>query len=978
MTSLNSTTPHYIRCIKPNDEKLAFQFEESRALQQLRACGVLETVRIQASGFPTRWTYVDFAKRYRVLCKSTEIKRQDLKATSIGILERNIQDASTYKLGTTKIFFRSGVLAFLEKLRSAKLHSCILLIQKVVRGWVAKRRYAKIKISCALLQRYGRGFLARKKYLLMKQNAAAITIQKYARMYISRRNYTTLQRLICKFQTHCRMRLAIWKAQELRVLKATIIIQKNIRMYLIRKEFRRIRAGIILLQCCVRRLIAKRELRQLKLEARSLERVKELNKGLENKIIELQLRIESQTKLISKADSMAGELAILKAQVQQLKHLEPSHKQALLTIESHATTISQLESKLRHETDEKVDLVYRHKKLEGDCSDLKGRLERSELENSRLEEEIKKLMQQLVGYNNLKNDFESVERERAEERMAYQALSASKKNPVPIPAPRAKSTPVDSSYLTSLQIENSLLKKKLDESNLNALKVQDLEMHYEQTQKNYQGLLLSHSPSEDLASHIKELTEDLSLKREENLMLRSLLSSGNSDREVITTLEQQLTSEKMMVKQLMDENKRLRVYSGKDEDSIYETAAYELNGNRILNQSPSNYNPAVSQLLPRREAQLAGTYTGLLQYDPASEHRILKSILVDLKPTVALSLDSPTLPAFIILMMIKYNDSLNDETRVSSLFKSFVKLLKKVVEKRNQFEYNVLWLSNVLRLLHNLKQYSGDPAFVRENTHRQNEQCLVNFDLVEFRQGLSDLGLRIYITLIKNFEDQVQPLIVPAILESSPELTSSFVKRDKSKPMETLTRELTGNYELLLSFHMDVEVVTQIFKQLFYYLTAASMNNLLLRKDLCNWANGIQIRYNISTLEEWCRVKGLDSIIPTLHPIIQASRLLQANKSDKDVEFVCEMCDELTVGQVIKILHLFTADEEELRISSSFIKQVQLRLNQRKSGSEASQQLLMDTKLLLPVKFPYHPSNIKLDELNIPESLGLAELVTKL
>ena len=54
MDTLFSTTPHYIRCIKPNDEKLAFTFEPKRAIQQLRACGVLETIRISAAGYPSR------------------------------------------------------------------------------------------------------------------------------------------------------------------------------------------------------------------------------------------------------------------------------------------------------------------------------------------------------------------------------------------------------------------------------------------------------------------------------------------------------------------------------------------------------------------------------------------------------------------------------------------------------------------------------------------------------------------------------------------------------------------------------------------------------------------------------------------------------------------------------------------------------------------------------------------------------------
>ena len=65
MDTLNRTTPHYVRCIKPNDEKEAFGFDPKRAIQQLRACGVLETIRISAAGYPSRfqsffyWTFPD-------------------------------------------------------------------------------------------------------------------------------------------------------------------------------------------------------------------------------------------------------------------------------------------------------------------------------------------------------------------------------------------------------------------------------------------------------------------------------------------------------------------------------------------------------------------------------------------------------------------------------------------------------------------------------------------------------------------------------------------------------------------------------------------------------------------------------------------------------------------------------------------------------------------------------------------------------
>jgi myosin-5 len=71
MHTINNTDVHYIRCIKPNEGKEAWKFEGPMVLSQLRACGVLETVRISCAGYPTRWTYEEFALRYYMLVPSS-------------------------------------------------------------------------------------------------------------------------------------------------------------------------------------------------------------------------------------------------------------------------------------------------------------------------------------------------------------------------------------------------------------------------------------------------------------------------------------------------------------------------------------------------------------------------------------------------------------------------------------------------------------------------------------------------------------------------------------------------------------------------------------------------------------------------------------------------------------------------------------------------------------------------------------------
>ena len=61
--TIDSTNAHYIRCIKPNEAKVAWEFEPPLVLSQLKACGVLETIRISCAGYPTRWTFEEFAER---------------------------------------------------------------------------------------------------------------------------------------------------------------------------------------------------------------------------------------------------------------------------------------------------------------------------------------------------------------------------------------------------------------------------------------------------------------------------------------------------------------------------------------------------------------------------------------------------------------------------------------------------------------------------------------------------------------------------------------------------------------------------------------------------------------------------------------------------------------------------------------------------------------------------------------------------
>ena len=64
---IDITAPHYIRCLKPNDDLLPDEFDPKNIVEQLRYSGVLEAVRVSRAGYPTRYPHASFMLRYYML-----------------------------------------------------------------------------------------------------------------------------------------------------------------------------------------------------------------------------------------------------------------------------------------------------------------------------------------------------------------------------------------------------------------------------------------------------------------------------------------------------------------------------------------------------------------------------------------------------------------------------------------------------------------------------------------------------------------------------------------------------------------------------------------------------------------------------------------------------------------------------------------------------------------------------------------------
>lgn len=190
---LRGTTPHYIRCIKPNSQAQAQIFHREEVLSQLEACGLVETIHISAAGFPIRVSHRNFVERYELLRRlrpATTLGRHGPcpdggrserppctePATLRGLLQEILHALpAPLHCGRTKVFMTDSTLELLERARAQVLEQCARHIQ---RGWRRHRcrTQARRRRAAVLIQAAVRSWLARKH--VQRLHAAATVIKR--------------------------------------------------------------------------------------------------------------------------------------------------------------------------------------------------------------------------------------------------------------------------------------------------------------------------------------------------------------------------------------------------------------------------------------------------------------------------------------------------------------------------------------------------------------------------------------------------------------------------------------------------------------------------------------------------------------------------------------------------------------------------------------------------------------------------------
>ncbi|KAL0788222.1 hypothetical protein Bca101_004468 [Brassica carinata] len=299
MQRLGNTTPHFIRCIKPNNVQSPGLYEQGLVLQQLRCCGVLEVVRISRSGFPTRMSHQKFARRYGFLLVENNADKDPL-SVSVAILHQFNILPEMYQVGYTKLFFRTGQIGVLEDTRNRTLHG-ILRVQSSFRGYKARCHLKELRMGIYTLQScitlssqfitlvflhlnlivpplfatVVRGEKVRKEFAyLRRRHRAAATIQSQVKSKIARQQYKG-------------------------ITEASLVIQSAIRGWLVRRcsgDIGWLKSGEVLVKASV---LSELQRRVLKSEA-ALREKEEENDILQQRLQQYENRwSEYETKMKS-------------------------------------------------------------------------------------------------------------------------------------------------------------------------------------------------------------------------------------------------------------------------------------------------------------------------------------------------------------------------------------------------------------------------------------------------------------------------------------------------------------------------------------------------------------------------------------------------------------------------------------------------------------------------------------------------------
>ncbi|XP_078343654.1 unconventional myosin-If-like isoform X1 [Oculina patagonica] len=157
-------TPHYVRCIKPSENKVPLDWNQQRVIHQIAYLGLKECLAIRKEGFAVRREFNCIDKRYGIIASKPKQRWTADQAEGCRFILRAAGiDSDKWKIGKTKLFLReTDTLHDLENIKNQHLSKFCVIIQKHYRRYRQMKQYKKMKEAVIFIQRRYRVFRRRK------------------------------------------------------------------------------------------------------------------------------------------------------------------------------------------------------------------------------------------------------------------------------------------------------------------------------------------------------------------------------------------------------------------------------------------------------------------------------------------------------------------------------------------------------------------------------------------------------------------------------------------------------------------------------------------------------------------------------------------------------------------------------------------------------------------------------------------------
>merc|ERR1712214_195149 len=192
MKTLYATDPSFIRCVVPNTHKIPGGVEPGLVMHQYQCNGVLAGIAICRKGFPNKILYPEFKSRYNILAAAAVAKAKKDKDAAAGVFKAIALEAEKYRLGHTKVFFRAGILGYMEEVREDRIGNVLSWLQAQARGKASRLVFKKMqdqKLALYCMQRtirnyyIGKTWLWWQMYLAIKPNLKCSKFAQYKAEY---------------------------------------------------------------------------------------------------------------------------------------------------------------------------------------------------------------------------------------------------------------------------------------------------------------------------------------------------------------------------------------------------------------------------------------------------------------------------------------------------------------------------------------------------------------------------------------------------------------------------------------------------------------------------------------------------------------------------------------------------------------------------------------------------------------------------